>query len=74
MRKDLARGCRGRWDELDEFHVGDRRPRAVCQRDPVPRGDVGVARVQVHLSEPPVARTVASATKVRIAPVFLSST
>ena len=39
--------------ELDEFHVGDRRPGAVRQRDSVSRGDIGVARVQVHLSRTP---------------------
>ena len=39
--------------ELDEFHVGDRRPRPVRQRDSVSRGDVGVARVQVHFPRTP---------------------
>jgi len=60
--------------ELDEFHVGDRRPRAYASATPSPVATSGLLVYRYTFPEPPVARTVASATKVWIAPVFLSST
>jgi len=39
--------------ELDEFHVGDRRTGPVGDGDAVPRGDVGVARVEIDFPGSP---------------------